>query len=382
MNPSPPSLAPEEQEQILQTIEMFEVIVQANPQDCQSMEILKDAYGRLGMKKEMNAMTRRLAEALAAAGQYSTALLEYENLLKLEPDNMELITAMGEVEERMHKEAKAKPKAPTSIEMDFKSVVTDTGTLMTTAATARPAGFERGAAFAAARLEEVTAGLAEDGNDALAKFLIQHRLASEDMVESALDRVRMKNDALEPGMLGASLIHEIVRLGGADLENVLCGILDRTKFAYIPLDCYDVDRQVAKMLPETLALGRLMVPFDVLSRTVMIATANPFDAQGKEAAQQMLDYSIQWHLAAPEAIFRVLGQAYRLDGSGVSRERITFEPAVAPAAAAPPAPAMPKPTPPPVPPIAVAKTDAPLTIEEPVAAATLPDTSAFRIAKS
>jgi hypothetical protein len=34
----------EEVDQILQTIEMFEVISQANPHDCQSLEILREAY--------------------------------------------------------------------------------------------------------------------------------------------------------------------------------------------------------------------------------------------------------------------------------------------------------------------------------------------------
>ena len=306
--------------------------------------------------------------------QFSTALLEYENLLKLEPDNIELISAMGEVEEKMNKAAKTKPKAATSIDLDFKAAVSDSGTLMTTAATQRPDGFPRGAAFAKEGMEEIAAALAEDGNEALAKFLIQHRLVSEDIVESALDRALMKNEELAAGSLGASLIHEIVRLGGAELEHILCGILDRTKFAFIPLDSYDVDRQVAKMLPETLTLSRLMVPFDVMSRTVMIATANPFDSQGKEAAQQLLDYSIQWHLAAPEAIFRVLGQTYRLDGSGNSREKISFEPAPAAASTAAPMSA-----PAPVPPIAVAAAGAPpLPPTEPMSAA-LPDTTAFRI---
>ncbi len=61
------------------------------------------------------------------------------------------------------------------------------------------------------------------------------------------------------------------------------------------------------MLPESLTIGRLMVPFDIISRTVMIAMANPFDALGKEAVQQLLDYNIQWHLASPQAIFKVLG---------------------------------------------------------------------------
>jgi hypothetical protein len=41
--------------------------------------------------------------------------------------------------------------------------------------------------------------------------------------------------------------------------------------------------------------------------------ANPFDALGKEAAQQLLDYNVQWHLASPAAILRVLKETYRIE---------------------------------------------------------------------
>jgi len=89
-------------------------------------------------------------------------------------------------------------------------------------------------------------------------------------------------------------------------------MLDRSKFAYIPLEYYEVDRAIVKMLPEEITLSRLIVPFDVMSRTLMVAMANPFDADGKQTVQQLLDYNIQWHLAAPDAIHRVLAEAYRL----------------------------------------------------------------------
>jgi hypothetical protein len=44
---------------------------------------------------------------------------------------------------------------------------------------------------------------------------------------------------------------------------------------------------------------------------MMIAVANPFDAVGKDAVQQLLDYNIQWHLSSPEAICKVLTDSYR-----------------------------------------------------------------------
>jgi len=392
MNPTPTNVSPEEQEQLLQTIEMFEVIVQANPLDTQSIEILRDAYARLGMGKEMVAMSKQLAKTFTEIKQYTAAIQEYEVILKHEPDNVEIIAAMGEVEEKMHKAGGTRPAPPKpgggaggGINLDFRGAVADTGTLMATGSTQKPDGFRRGGSVAADRVEEIVGSLSDDGNEALAKFLVQHRLASEDEVSVAMEIVQRKNRAAGPEGMAASLIEEIVERGGGDLSAILSGILDRTKFAYVPIEYYDVDRQIARMLPEHVALSRLMVPFDVMSRTVMIATANPFDSTGKSAAQQLLDYNIQWHLASPSAIIRVLQQAHKT-GQSAPSVAVAF-PTVTPAAAAAAVAAASAPAPAPVPPAApvgdikVAASDGkPLSAGADAPAAPLPDTSAFRLA--
>jgi hypothetical protein len=321
---SSPPISNEEQEQLLQTIEMFEVITQANPQDCQSMEILKDAYQRVGKPQESLSIARKLADTYVELGQYSAAMLEYEGILQKSPDNPEVIAALSEVEDRLEKSGQLKPqqstpaapamlKPPAGINLDFRAVTTDAATLMTTAATQRPEGAHPTPTRLATSMEQVTIALAEDGNEPLAKFLVQHRLVGEEIVSSALERVQKKNKSLGPNGLAMSLIDEICRRGQLDLEPLLAGILERSKFAYIPLEYYDVDRSIVRMLPESLTIGRLIVPFDVISRTIMIATANPFDAAGKEAVQQLLDYNVQWHIASPQAIFKVLGEIYKIE---------------------------------------------------------------------
>ena len=323
-----PPLSSEEQEQILQTIEMFEVITQANPQDCQSMDILKDAYQRVGKQKEALSVARRLAEVYVELGQYSAAMLEYEGILQKEPDNAEVMAALGDVEEKLQKSGQLKPNAgaqadkapshppgtipaPSSINLDFRTIATDGGTLMTTASTLRPDGSS--AMRLAAHGEQIQINMADDGNETLAKFLIQHRLVTEEVVSSALERVQKKNKDLGTNVLATSLVDEISRRGAIEQEALLAGIVDRSKFAYIPLEYYDVDRSIVKMLPESLSIGRLIVPFDIISRTVMIAMVNPFDALGKEAVQQLLDYNVHWHLCAPQAIAKVLGDTFRIE---------------------------------------------------------------------
>ena len=314
---SPPNISADEREQVSQTIEMFEVITQANPQDCQSMEILKDAYQRVGKTEEFMGIARRLADTYAELGQYSAAMLEYEGILKNAPDSPDVVAALGEVEEKLQKSGQLKPSqettpgtigAPSGIDLDFRAAVSDTGTLMTTPATMRADGPSGNDQVVAINLAQ-----GDDGNEALAKILIQHRLVTEDVAISALERVHKRNRSLSPNAISASLIDEICRRGAYETDYLLSGLLDRCKFAYAPLEFYDIDRAIVRMLPESLTIGRLIVPFDMMSRTVMIAMANPFDALGKEAVQQLLDYNVQWHLAAPSAIFRVLNETYRIE---------------------------------------------------------------------
>ncbi len=106
------------------------------------------------------------------------------------------------------------------------------------------------------------------------------------------------------------------KLAGEDgnkLDAAISALIDRTKFAFVPIEYYDVDRQIPRMLPDHLTLGRLFVPFDLISRTIMIACCNPFDAAGRDAVQQSLDYTVTWYLARPGAIIKALQDVYRLE---------------------------------------------------------------------
>jgi hypothetical protein len=273
----------------------------------------------------------------------------------------------------MHKAAQAPQIRPTT---GAGGTIVEGGALMATAATQRQDN--RGAAGASGGQQDgsILVG-ATDGNEALAKFLVQHKLAPEDVIQSSLATVQKLNGSIKSGAMGLSLLNEIVERGGADIESLLCGIIERTKFSYVPLEYYDVDRHVIRMLPEELTLRRLIVPFDVISRTVMIATANPFDSAGKEAAQSVLDYNIQWHIASPEAISKILTQAYRIEKTAPRRE---MEDAFAKPKEAPVFGDMP--TSLPIPELKVSASKTPLSPPGDTSqGGPLPDTSDFRLKK-
>src|SRR5580704_17163845 len=93
-------LSPSEESQLAQTIEMFEVITQSQPQDYQSLEILKEAYSKLGREKDVIGTSKRIAQAYVQLGQLSSAILEYETVLQRFPDDPDVQAALKEIENK------------------------------------------------------------------------------------------------------------------------------------------------------------------------------------------------------------------------------------------------------------------------------------------
>src|SRR2546430_14466858 len=94
------TLTPNEEAQLLQTIEMFEVITQSQPLDYQSLEILKEAYFKLERPRDVVNTSKRIAQAYVQLGQLSSAILEYESILQGFPDDPDVQAALAEIESK------------------------------------------------------------------------------------------------------------------------------------------------------------------------------------------------------------------------------------------------------------------------------------------
>src|SRR5207237_9758649 len=80
---------------------MFEVITRTQPDDYQSLEILKEAYTKLGRMDETLRTSRKLAEAYFNVGSYALAMQECEMLLGHDPNAPEVLAMLGDIESRL-----------------------------------------------------------------------------------------------------------------------------------------------------------------------------------------------------------------------------------------------------------------------------------------
>jgi hypothetical protein len=352
------ALTAEEQAQIYQTIEMFEVITQSQCDDYQSLEILKEAYAKLGRSADALNVSKKLVEAYYLHGQYSSALMECEGILQQEPDSPDIIAILGELEARLNISSPAQdrtmvidspqPEAahliplptaratPTSPQPSGDAIAfgdqpqgetfsapngyliqspAQSGSIALDYEAQVGGGSEGGLVRTISEVAKPTQRLLfeNDGSEALGRQLIQLGVVESRALQPILERVARHNAGIEGMQMGASLILELSRHRLVNIEAVLTDFVTRARMAYVPLEYYEVDRQTARMLPPELSLHRLILPFDIISRTLLVALSNPLDAAGKKAVEQSVDFHVQWYLASPEAIQAQLTLAFKVE---------------------------------------------------------------------
>ena len=289
-----PHISEEEPQQLLRTVEMFEAITESQPDDYQSLEILKEAYTKLGRQADSLRASKKLAAAYVSLGQISQAVLEYEGILQKYPDDASAIAALAQLEPKTSAVGATASSAAPSLAEDSKPTPL--------------AGVPAGAHAPSAQPTK-----AEDGDHALADVLIGEKLVTPQAVEPLLQRLKTLRAAPADKSQPLSLAQFIANEQIAKMDDVLTAIIDKSRLPYLPLSSYDVDRDVACQLPQDVCSQACVVPFDLISRSILIATANPFDAAAKKRVEAMLDYNVFWYISPPAEILAALCRAHGLD---------------------------------------------------------------------
>ena len=274
------TLNPGEEAQLRQTIEMFEVITQSQPQDYQSLEILKEAYLKLGMEKEVIATSKRIGEAYVQLGQLSSAILEFETVLQRHPDDKEAAEAMAQIESKANNLTRRQP---------------DTEVL--------PKSPPRRQKRARRAQPEV-----DDGRQIMFKNFVEAKVISAGDFEASWP---VPSLTTAPAKIVEPFIHNLAERKILPVEQSLKMLADRSRLALMPLDRYEVDIDLLRSATREVCLRWCVAPFDRMSKTTMVATANPFNKQAVADMEEKLHSRLLWYLAAPQDLLRLIGKVFR-----------------------------------------------------------------------
>ena len=277
------TLTPAEEAQLNQTIEMFEVIVQSQPTDTQSLEILKEAYTKLGREDDLVSTSKRIATAYLQQGQLSSAILEYETVLQRRPEDKDVREALKDIENKANAASVQSP-------VESNGVAADTAML------------KRKKAAEAARAD------VDDGRKMLFKIFVESKIITGgdfDLCWRAVDMNTPPSDVIEPFV---QTLHE---KGIHHIDKSLRLIADKSRVAYLPLERYDIDMDLARGFPAEVCRRWCVLPFDRMSKAIMVATANPFNQQAAKDLSGATTHRLLWYVATPQDLLSNLRKAFR-----------------------------------------------------------------------
>lgn len=273
-------LTSSEEAQLAQTIEMFEVITQSQPQDYQSLEILKEAYAKLGRESDVVNTSKRIAQAYVTMGQLSSAILEYESILQRYPEDPDVLAALGEIESKAN---------------TLNSQTSLGETTITPKAGARKGN-------------RLVPADADDGRQAMHKIFVEGKVITNAQFEECW----VKQDfTVTPTKPVDPFIQLLADKSFTPLEKSLHIISDKSRVGYLPLEKYDVDVELVRGFPGETCQRWCVLPFDRLSKSVLVATANPFNRQAAAELEEVTKQRLLWYLAPPADIIKVLKKVYR-----------------------------------------------------------------------
>ncbi len=276
----PEALTESERAQLEQTIEMFEVITQSVPNDYQSLEILKEAYFKLGREKDISNTAKRIAQAYVGLGQLSSAILEYESILQRNPNDPDVLKALADIENRATSFA-----APAEPEITTKPAAAD--------AKGKPG-------------QKAATVAGDDGRQMMQKILVDGKLVSGgdfNLYWATPDPAPA--DGVEP------FLQVLADKGLVPLEQSVKLVCERARLGYMPLERYDIDIETARLGPKDVCRRWCVLPFDRMSKSVFVATANPFNKQATAELEPALKGRIIWYVTSPPELIKAVKKVFR-----------------------------------------------------------------------
>ena len=143
------------------------------------------------------------------------------------------------------------------------------------------------------------------------KKVINKKLG-ELLMDAGLITLAQLDQALELQKDKGGLIGEIlVQLKFTTEEDIAKTLTAQYGFAYLPLSNYEIDAELAKIIPERVANQYCLIPIDRMSNNLTIAMSNPLNSQAVEDIETISGCSVQIFVSTTTDITQAVERYYK-----------------------------------------------------------------------
>ncbi len=148
----------------------------------------------------------------------------------------------------------------------------------------------------------------DDGRSAMEQLLVEESLISLADFNQCWRTPSYESDppkAVEP-FLQIAAARGFLALGKS--LKVLC---DRSRCSFLPIEKYEVDIELAHTFTQDVCRRWCVLPFDRMSKSVLVATANPFNKQAARELEGAGAPRLLWYLASPSELLQTINTIFR-----------------------------------------------------------------------
>ena len=139
-------------------------------------------------------------------------------------------------------------------------------------------------------------------NKQLGELLIERGIIDQVQLNQALAVQREKG-----GLIGEIL----VELGFAKEDEITQTLTAQYGFPYLPLSNYDINPEVANIIPGRVARQYLLIPIDKIGNNLTLAMSNPLNIQAIEDVELLSGYSVQTFVSTSSDIKKAIEKHYK-----------------------------------------------------------------------
>ncbi|MDD5432215.1 MAG: hypothetical protein PHO70_04415 [Candidatus Omnitrophica bacterium] len=132
------------------------------------------------------------------------------------------------------------------------------------------------------------------------------------LIERGIINQRQLDEALALQQEKGGLIGEVlVSLGFAKEEDIAQSLTAQYGFPYLPLSNYDINPDIANIIPGRVARQYLLVPIDKIGNNLTVAMSNPLNVQAIEDVELLSGCSVQTFVSTSSDIKRAIEKYYK-----------------------------------------------------------------------
>lgn len=136
----------------------------------------------------------------------------------------------------------------------------------------------------------------------LGQLLIERKVIDQGQLEQAVSIQKGKG-----GLLGEIL----VELGFAKEEDIAQALTAQYGFPYLPLNNYDINPDIIKLIPARVARQYIIIPIDKIGKSLTLAMSDPLNTQAIEDVEMLSGCSVQTFVSTATDIKKAIQKYYK-----------------------------------------------------------------------